>query len=157
MRIGIIVHSHTGHTLGVAEKLMRKLQTEGHDVSLERVSVVDEDPNKMTNIQLASNPDIQAYEGLIFAAPVRGFSLSPVMKLYLSQLGTLNGKKVYGFVTQSFPFPWMGGNQSIKQLKRACQEKDVEVIETGIINWSNKNRESRIEELIEGICANFSA
>ncbi len=152
MKIGIIVHSHTGNTLGVAEKLMDTLTSAGNTVAIERVTAVNEDPSAAGNIQLKTIPDITSYDHLIFAAPVRAFSLSPVMKLYLKQLSSLKDKKVSCFVTQHFAFPWMGGNNAIKQVKRACESKGASISNTGIVNWSNKSREKMISNVIEKLC-----
>ena len=116
MNIGIIVHSHTGNTLSVAEKLKDRFLAEGHLVTLEQVTAVNEDPAAAANVELKTIPDIAGYDVLILGSPVRAFSLSPVMLLYLNQLPLLQGKKISCFVTQQLPFAWMGGNRSIKQM-----------------------------------------
>lgn len=148
MKVGIIIHSHTGNTLSVAQKLRDSLLTAGHSVNLERVTVVNENPSAAGNVQLQSIPDTRDYDVLIFGAPVRAFSLSPVMKAYLSQLPSLQGKKAGVFVTQFFPSPWMGGSRAINQMKKACESKGINVSETGIVNWSNKQREKMISDVL---------
>ena len=148
MNIGIIVHSHTGNTLSVAEKLKVKFLADGHLVTLEQVTAVNEDPEAAANAELLVVPDITGYEMLIFGAPVRGFSLSPVMLLYLNQLPSLQGKKISCFVTQQLPFACLGGNRSIKQMKKAIIAKNGTVHETGVVNWSSKKREDLITDLI---------
>lgn len=148
-KIGIIVHSHTGNTLEVAQKLYDRLLAAGHLVVLERVSAINEDPSMPDNVQLEASPDVDQYEVLFFGAPVRGFALSPVMKAYLAQIQPLQGKKVGCFVTEYFPYPWMGGNRAIRQMTEACVSKKVEVFATGVINWSSKKRDKQISELTE--------
>ncbi len=149
MKIGIIVHSHTGNTLLVAQDLQNVLNAGGHSVNLERVTACNENPSATANIQLSNIPDIKEYDVLIFGAPVRGFSLSPVMKIYLTQIASLEGKKVGCFVTHFFPFASMGGTQSILQMKTLCESKNAFIFDTGIINWSNFNRKREIKELLE--------
>lgn len=148
MKIGIIVHSHTGNTLSVAQRLKEALAASGHSVTLERVTAVDENPNAAMNAKLKDIPDTSKYDVLIFGAPVRGFSLSPVMKLYLAQLPALNGKKVGCFLTQSFPHPAMGGNQAMGQFRKACEAKGASIFQNGIVNWS-MGREKKIANVIE--------
>ena len=148
MNIGIIVHSHTGNTLSVAEKLKDKFLAEGHLVTLEQVTAVNEDPAAAANVELKTIPDIAGYDVLILGSPVRAFSLSPVMLLYLNQLPSLQGKKISCFVTQQLPFAWMGGNRSIKQMKKAIISKKGTVDETGVVNWSSKKREDLITDII---------
>jgi flavodoxin len=149
MKVGIIVHSHTGNTLTVAQRLKEKLLAGEHSVILEQVMAVNEDHSAAVNIELKSIPDLNAYDGLVFGAPVRGLSLSPVMKAYLSQLPSLEGKKIGCYVTQYFPYPWMGGYRAIKQMRKECEAKGGKVFETGIVNWSHKERESRITDVLE--------
>jgi flavodoxin len=149
MKVGIIVHSYTGNTLSVAQRLNEVFLLAGHSVSLERVSAINEDPSSSGNIQLKTIPDTSTYDILIFGAPVRAFSLSPVMKAYLSQLPSLKGKKVSCFVTESFPYAWMGGNRAIEVFKKACESKGGDLLETGVVNWPKKMREKKITEVLE--------
>lgn len=149
MNIGIIVLSNTGNTLSVAQKLKDTLAAMGHTAILERVTAISEDPSTQAGKQLKDAPDPTAYDALIFGAPVWAFSLSSVMNDYLSQLPSLQGKKTGCFVTQQLPYVWLGGNHAIRQMKTACETKGAAVFETGIVNWSNKNREKQITDLIE--------
>ena len=68
--------------------------------------------------------------------------------LYLDQLSSLQGKKISCFVTQQLPFAFMGGNRSIKQMKKAVIAKNGTVHATGVVNWSSKTREDLITDLI---------
>ncbi len=149
MKIGIIIHSHSGNTLSVAQKIKDRLAAAGHSVNLEQVTAVNGDPKEARNVQLKDIPDTSKYDLLIFGAPVWAFSLSPVMKLYLSQLPSMQGKKIGCFVTQQLRFRFMGGNNAISQMKKACQSKGGSIYETGIVNWSHKQREARIEEVVQ--------
>jgi len=77
------------------------------------------------------------------------------MDIYLKQLKSLKNKKVALFVTQFFPYPWMGGNHAIKQMKKNCASKDNNITETGVINWKNKNRDENTKKLIEQFTVYF--
>ena len=153
MQIGIIVYSKTGNTLSVVEKLEKTLTEAGHDAVIQRVTVNNDEEGASGQLRLTANPDISVYDAVVFAAPVHAFSLAPAMKLYLEQLEDLSGKKVYGFVTQHFKKPWMGGNRAIRKLKTLCQKKGADLGITGIVNWSNKEREKQIEEIISKLSA----
>ena len=149
MKTGIIVYSKTGNTLSVATKLMQKMITDGHTVQLEQITAIHDVPTGNTPIQLKDMPDIQTYDNLIFAAPVQAFSLCQVMNQYLTQLPSLQGKSISCFVTQQLPFPWLGGNHAIKQMKNICQSKGSTVRKTGIVNWSSKKKEDMISALLQ--------
>ncbi len=153
MNVGIIVYSHTGNTLSVAQKLEQALRNNGHAVSIARVEPVQEDPRAPGPVQLKSAPDVSGYDAVIFASPVQAFSLAPVMKLYLSKLPSLAGKKVSCFVTQHLKKAWMGGNRGVGQITSACRDKGAQVAASGIVNWSGDARERQIEDIVSRLSA----
>ncbi len=149
MNIGIIVFSHTNKTFSVASKLKEVFDNTEHTATVERVTTASHNPTVEPDIKLKDIPDVTNYDALIFASPVWAFSLCPVMKKYLNELASLDGKKVSLFVTQQLWFSWMGGNRAIKQMKELCQSKGANIINTGIVNWSNKKVEQQIHNLLE--------
>lgn len=155
MNIVIVVHSKTGNTWDVSCKLQSKLEMDGHKVSLYRIEGINEESPK-EDIVLKSSPSIEPYEGLILACPVHGFLPSKVMKTYLSKLPLLKGKKIICFVTESFPYPWMGGNKAIKEMTTLCKAKGEGVVGTFIINWGRKNREKQVIDEIERVSKLFT-
>ncbi len=148
MKIGIILYSYSGNTLSVGERLKEVLLNKGHEVSLERIKAIDEVPNSGKPIQLTEIPDASQYDEIILGAPVRAFSLNPIMKVYLEKLPDLQGKKISCFVTEHFPKAWMGGNHAIKQIKRMVSDKNGNVTDSGVVNWSNTMREEQIGEML---------
>ncbi|WP_318509017.1 flavodoxin family protein [Bacillus sp. T3] len=149
MKIGVIIHSQTNHTYFVAQRLKEELSATGHSVSIVKIIAANDREQDINKIKLENTPDVSEYDGIIFGAPVRGFALSPILTAYLTGMNTLRGKKVECYVTQFFRYPWMGGNRAIKQMKNICEEKDANVIGTGIINWSSKKRKVQIEQMAE--------
>lgn len=153
MKIGIFVHSKTGNTRSVAERLLERLTANGHTVDLQRISAENDDEADFKKIVLKDQPDVEGYDVLMFGAPVRGFSLSPVMQAYLNTLGPLANRETACFVTQFLPYPWLGGNRAIKQMSNICIVKGAKIVETGIVNWSvETKRERLIQEVIERMC-----
>jgi flavodoxin len=151
MKIGIIVFSFTGHTYSVAEKIKQGLLSKGCSVNLERVEIEGDKYPSNGVFEFKTVPTVDKYDFLIFGSPVEGFMLSKVMEKYLNQITSLEKKKIACFVTQTFPYPWLGGNSAIKQMKRICEKKGAIIVETGIVNWSNKKR----NEMIENVANNF--
>nr|WP_319214626.1 NAD(P)H-dependent oxidoreductase [uncultured Trichococcus sp.] len=152
MEIGIIVHSLTGNTLSVAERLQERLAADGHDVDIEQLKTIGEEnlsETKIENFELKGYPDPQAYDLLIIAGPVRGASASPVLKHYLSKIGQFENKPMFLFVTMFFPFQWMGGKRALNQMTALCEERGAEVIGSGVINWKNPRRERQITDLLQ--------
>lgn len=155
MKIGIIVHSQTGNTYSVAQKLKEKLLTAGHTVNIERVIPIDDKKEEIEKIQLKTIPDISTYDALIFGAPVHGASVSPVLAAYLAKIASLQDIKVACFVTEFFPFSWMGGSRAIGQIKEICESKGTSICGTGIVNWMGTSREKKIANMVEKISGLF--
>ncbi|MFH0767265.1 MAG: flavodoxin domain-containing protein, partial [Bacillota bacterium] len=118
MKSVIIIYSKTGNTLSVANRLKEKMKSE-----ILEVKAVSNDPNE-TKPKLTQLPDVTNYSHLVFASPVHGFSLSKVMETYLKQLPDLSGKTIDLFITHFFPFAWMGGTRTLKQMKTIIESKN---------------------------------
>lgn len=139
MNIGIIIHSQTGHTHSAAIKLQKKLSANGHKVAIEQIKPIGNAHPGVKNLHLENYPELGTYEGLVFAAPVWAFTISPVLATYLAQLTSLRSQKIAGFVTMGFPFAWMGGNRAINHLKQICESKGGTVAATAVISLSGKD------------------
>lgn len=155
MKIGIIIYSSTGNTLFVAGKLKEELLSVGHYAEIEQVTAVDDKETKAERIRLKTAPKAGSYDALILGSPVRGGTLPPVMAAYLSGIEPLKGKRTVCFVTEFFPFSWMGGNQTIEQMKKVCSSKGADLTGTGIIQWSKRNRLARIDALAKELSKLF--
>jgi len=128
MNIGIILYSETGNTYSVSQKLKEKLIKGGHSVNLERLKVIGKVNPGKKNIQFDSLPDIEK---------------------------SLQDKKVAFLVTQFFPFPWLGGNRTIGQMKKICESKGAIVFGTAVINWSKSSRKKQITDMVEKLSKLF--
>jgi len=155
MNIGIVVYSQTGNTLSVAKKLEERLAAVGHSVRLEQVTVVGERKQGDKEFQLETSPDVGQYEALVFGSAVEAFSLSPVLTEYLKQIGSLEGKKVACLVTQFFPYPWMGGNRAIRQMRKLCKAKGATVLGSGVVNWAKCRRDKTTARAIDRLSGLF--
>ena len=134
--------------MSVGEKVKQQIELKGKTTALERIYIegLDKNPQLIKNAEL---PDIEKFDLIVFGAPVWAFSLSPAMIELLKRTKSLENKKLLLFVTQTFPFKWMGGNRALKQLTSLCTAKGGKVAETGIVNWSSRKREKMIREIAE--------
>ena len=155
MNIGVIYFSQSGNTHSVATKIKEKLQAQGHTVGVERLIVVGDFKPGQKDIQFETLPDIEQYDGIVFAAPVHAFSLCQPMKKYLEQVPSLKNKKVALYVTKQLRFNWTGGNQAINKMKKMCRTKEADVGESGIIVWSSNEREQMINDVVAKISQFF--
>lgn len=146
MKVALVIHSYTGNTMGIADKIGAALVRKGHDVSLFNIKAKNENPNQIKGVELESIPNIKGFDHIIFGAPTRGMDLSIVMQLYLQTLSE-GHQSASVYVTHFFPFKWMGGNQSIKKFLKLSNHK-LDIQKFGIINWKNKNRDKDIQCLV---------
>jgi len=154
MNIGIIVYSLGGHTLTVAENLKEKLLADGHEVTLERVETAGPAKVQYENAELKTSPAVDAYEGLVFACPVRGGTIPAPMKNYLEQLPSLQEKQVACLVTHFFRREW-GANQVLGAMREICESKGATVCVVGEVRWFSLHRKERIARVVEALSGLF--
>ncbi|MEA4998862.1 MAG: hypothetical protein VB087_05655 [Candidatus Limiplasma sp.] len=148
MKIGIIVYSQTGNTLQVAEQLKAALLETGHEAALEQITAQQEQTKEGITVNLTHAPDASVYDMVYFAAPVQAFSLCPVMKRYLATMQDFGGRRAALLTTQQLPKTWMGGKRAIRQMGQAVASKGGTVLASGIVNWSAKDRDARIRQVV---------
>lgn len=156
MNIGIILHSQTGNTCFVGQKIEEKLKAKGHNVTLIRIQTKDAANKDEKDIQLDCMPDVDGYDALVFGGWIQAFNLYPGVAMYLNQLPPLNDKKVTCFLTQHFRYKWMGGTIGLSKMKKILVSKGATVLAAEIINWSDENkRPKQIVELVENISRQY--
>ena len=154
MKIAIVVYSKSGHTLSVAEKMRKHLESAGHTVVLEQIRATNETELKPEAILLSNSPKTTDLDLLVFGSPVHGGKLSAVMQAYLQQLPSLQGNAVAGFVTEFFPLAGMGGNQAIANLAELVRAKSGNLSASGVVNWMFQGkRNKQVAEIIEKIAS----
>jgi hypothetical protein len=155
VNIGIIVYSHTGHTLSVATRLQEKLAAAGHQVTLEQLETVG--PLKMsdTAAELRARPAIGAYDALVLACPVRGGMPAPPMRVYLEGIVSLEGKDVVCLVTGVAPFS-LGRKQTLAQMKGMCESKGATVRCAASVWWLSLRRRRQISTAVDQLVTAFT-
>lgn len=154
--IGIVIHSITGNTFSVAERIQARLHAMGHEAVIERIRPMNKEPVAGPSaVKLANMPSLSRYDALIFGSPVQAFALDPVMKVYLAQVEDLTNRKTICFLTQQLPFRFFAGNRSLAALEKLCRERHGSICQTGIVNWGSKDREQMITDLVEAIAHQF--
>jgi flavodoxin len=155
LKIGIIVHSQTGHTLEVCERLKDRFAQQGHQVGLERVTVVGERTPQSKSFQLEHRPDPEPYEVVVFASYVEAFSLCQVMMRYMKGLGDMDGKPVACLLTQQLPYAWMGGCRALGQMKRICRDRGADPRVDAIVQWAKSKRAVSMSKALDALARSF--
>jgi flavodoxin len=156
MNIGIIVYSHTGHTLSVARKLEQRLTSDGHAVRLVQLEIAGPVNMSATTTVLKHYPAVELYDVLVFGSPVNGGRMSAAMNSYLDQIPSLQGIRVALLLTHFFPKGW-GANQTIAQMTEVCQSKGAEVRGSADVQWTSLRRRRQIARAVDSLAHCFDS
>ena len=147
MNIGIVIHSNTGNTEYVANKIKEVLKKKDHNIDYKKLQLVS---YKKSDTKIKEMPDLSSYDAIIFGSHVEAFSLEAVIKAYLDKIEDISGKKVVCLTTQGLPFKWMGANNALKQMSALVKAKGGDVIATEDVSFSNhQKREGKILETVQ--------
>ena len=152
MNIGIIVFSHTGHTLKVTRKLEERLIRDGHDVTLEQLKPVKPLNLSATTAPLKRIPAIDAYDALVLGTPVNGGRMSAPMRSFLDDTSSLQSKRVALLLTHFFPRQW-GANQTFEQMTEICKSKGATVCGKGDVRWTSLRRRRQIAQAVDSVAS----
>ncbi|MDX1358822.1 MAG: flavodoxin [Clostridia bacterium] len=156
MKIGLLVHSVTGHTLSVMKKVETALKDMGHEVELKEIKTAGKVDVGQTDVEFTENPSPAGYDAVVFGSHTEAFQLEQTMKLYLNQMEKIQGLKTACLVTHQFPFHWMGGNGAVNKMKSICSEKGADIMGTAVVDWSPESkRETKITDAVGYIAGLF--
>jgi flavodoxin len=148
MNIGIIVYSHSGHTLSAARRLQETLSSAGWQADLVRLETVNHDRK---SADLKSVPSLAGCGTLVLCTPVHGGLPAPAMQRFLEQIPTLKGKRVACLVTHFFPRNW-GADHAIAWLKAACEAKGAHVLGAAEVRWFFLPAPGRLKQAADELC-----
>ena len=151
MNIGILVHSKTGNTLSVVKLLEERLRKNGHTVSIERIVPDNEDQPDKSKVMLVSAPSASKFDSIILAGPVHGFSPTPAIIKWIEGSGDLSGRNIPLVITQQLPFPFMGGNRTVRKLTELLQTQGATVPVSSIVNWGSGKRQMLTDNAVNKV------
>ena len=155
MNIGLVVHSVTGNTQSVVEKVGGALEGAGHRVTALRLEVEGGHRKGEASPPIVSDPDLSGYDALVLGSHVEAFGLAQAMQDYLRRRTVLKGKPLALVLTEQLPYKWMGGRSGLRRMSTLCWEAGGDVRYAGVVNWSNKGRDRQISELTEAVVRAF--
>lgn len=152
MKAGIVIHSHSGHTVSFARSISQFLEKEGHssEIHLLRTKTMVKPGDK--KIELRKIPDSSEYDILLVGAPVWAFNASPVIMAYLKTVESLKNKQACAFVTHGLPFPFVA-KKALRRMESKLEALGAEIIEGGALHWLFKPKTEKIEAAAAAIVA----
>lgn len=154
MKVGILFNSFTGNTLSVVGTLTEGLRAAGIPAENDRLGVEPDIPDA-SSFRIVHAPDPAPFDALVFACPVHGFRISRQMDAFLARLPDLEGKKTACFVTHAFPFAFLGGKGSLRQLETRLRQKGADLVASACLDWGSRRRESQIAALKDLLVQTF--
>lgn len=136
MKIGIIVYSSTNYTLRYAEYI--KAVLERNDFSIELTHIKTDIPieggiaGSMPEYKILNLPDCSKYDIVLFGGPVWAFSANPVIMRCIEK-SSIENKCVIPFVTMAFPFPFLGGGNAMRMMRRSILKKQGRALKGSVL------------------------
>lgn len=151
MNVAINIHSQSGHSIQVARALSSKFTDNKHEVDLSLLRTSGALKPHSMNFELKRMPSVDGFDLVIVGGPVWAFSLSPVVRKYLREMGNSKGKKILCFVTKGLPFTWTGGSQALKVIERELELSGAIVLPSQIIWAKQVVNAALLEKFVERV------
>lgn len=159
MNIGIVVHSLSGHTQAMAERIAQKLREKNHSVTLTQlqtdVPIKSGSVHQAMKFSIVNLPDCSACDAILVGGPVWAFSASPVIVAAIESLKNITGKTALPFATMAFPFSFMGGNQALGLMSRKLSAGGASVRPGFVVSRLFHDFQKEIDETAAKIAAMF--
>jgi flavodoxin len=159
MNIGIIVHSHSGHTAAMAKAIAGRFRSANHEVDIIPLMTSGLHKPGSRNFTISNTPeegDMNSYEAILFGGPVWGLKASPVIMEYLRWLKKLSGKKTLCFVTKGLPWKSFGGNQALRAMNEELKASGCTVLPGEILHYFFGFNKRKLQEAVERIFENVT-
>lgn len=156
MKIGIILHTQSGHTALFAKAIASKFRSNGFDVDIEMLRTVGQVSPGSNKFTIKNPPSTDEFDAILFGGPVWAFNASPVIMAYLSELMKLKNKKVMSFVTMGLPFDWMGGKRAVLSMNQSLEISGATVLQGEILHFFFKADTKKMEQAVNRIYEAFT-
>lgn len=157
MRIAIVLHTQSGHTMQFARAIAAKFNENGHECEIMLLRTTGAVTPRGGKFTLRNPPEIYEFDAAIFGGPVWVFSASPVIMSYLAQLKNLKGKKVMSIATKGLPFDWTGAAQAIKKMDLELETSGGTVLPGEVLHFFFKFNEEKLQSAVERIYKAFTS
>jgi len=154
MKIGIVIHTVSGHTLKFAQAIRDKLVEKGHEVDLTGLRTIGSPrigflPGSGGNFTIKSPPELAEFDVVLIGAPVWGFKPSPVIMRYLVEdVKKLKGKKALAFVTMGS----LGGKRSVEIMSQELEDAGADILEGEALAYFFKVNKEKLSAAVDRIC-----
>jgi flavodoxin len=153
MRLGIFVHSQSGHTSEMGMAITKKLREKGHEVDIELMKPTGRVHPRMKHVEFREeSPDMSPYDAVIFGGPIWAFTASPVVISFIKEIPSLKGKKTLCFSTSGFPTAISGAPGGLKKLGALLEELGATVLEGEAFFWGLLHDNKKMEQAAERVC-----
>jgi len=154
MKIAIVLHTNTGHTLNFAQAIRDALTARGHEVDLLGLRTIGAVSPTATifggsRFTIKSPPELDEFDAVLAGGPVWMFKASPVIMKYLSEdVRKLKGKKALSFVTMISA----GGDRALRMMNEELEASGADVLEGEKLAYFFGTNAEKLAAAVERIC-----
>jgi len=156
MKAAVVFYSETGNTKLLAEEIKKALEKRGVETLFSQVESnvpARDHMQTLEALEIKNLPSVADCDIVFAGGPVMGFRANGATMKCISEMKSLKGKKFVPFVTQYFPFSFMGGSNSVRMMSNEAKRMGAEVMPGIIINvaWHDykKDMASKAEKSAE--------
>jgi len=139
------IHSQTGNTLAAANTLFGIARDTGGTAELAVIVPSSEQETDPAKITISPVPDCSGADLIVIGGPVHGASATAAVRKAISEMTGMKDKPVVLFVTEFFPFAWMGGSRAVKQMEEAAAARGAKIVCKEIIHWKRRDRQKQLD------------
>ncbi|MDR3012338.1 MAG: flavodoxin-like domain-containing protein [Chitinispirillales bacterium] len=155
MKIAIVIHTSTGHTLKFAQAIRDAIEAknQGHEVDILGLRTIGTASPAFIpgggRFTIKSPPEIDEYDAVLVGGPVWVFGPSPVVMQYIVEdIRTLKGKKALSFVTM-----WgFGGKRALRKMDNELEASGADMLEGEALVYFMKANVEKMKAAVGRIC-----
>jgi multimeric flavodoxin WrbA len=151
MKIGIFIHSQSGHTSAMGMAIVNKLRKKGLDVDIDLLRATKRARPFMKHVELKKTPEIADYDVVVLGGPVWFMQPSPLLLSFIDEITHLKNKKALCFVTTALPVRFSNGKTVLNKLNAKLDALGAMVLRSESFCWGlwlDKKRLDRVAQKI---------
>ncbi len=153
MRTVIVYYSYSGNTHRVAQNMGETLKVQGHEVTLVRITPLNETRSFLGQCLAARKgdkpelyktlTDLSAFDNVVIGCPVWAFKPAPAVNTYIDVCDGLKDKKAVCFVTYG---SGVGKDATLNLMKKMLSDKGAQV-KASIAIQQNDIKSAKLNDL----------
>lgn len=151
MKIGIFIHSQSGHTSTLGMAIVKKLRDKGQDVDIQLLRSEKRARPFMKHVELKTVPETEGYDVIVLGGPIWFLHPSPLILSLIDEIPHLKNKKALCFTTSVISGKFSNGKNVINKINAKLDALCAIVLEGQSYCWGLWLDNKRLEQAAQKI------